>query len=248
MPGLMVLPVSAARSGWATWPSLRAVRSRRSCAQGGVERRRRRSRSRPARPRPRCSIGLAVGREQRLRLRLERAAACGGPGKRRCRPVRPGSSPAPSAPASASGCGPRAGAACSPARGQPLDHLAGQPVVIGAAEPDAVELRSAWRSPSGWPSGRRRQVEQRGSPPRGRGSRRRHGPSRGGAGSCTAPPAGSPARGTRAGSRRRGAWTAWRRPAPWISGMWAKRGSSQPIAPIDLRSAGRCWSGGRRRG
>ncbi len=48
--------------------------------------------------------------------------------------------------------------------------------------------------------------------------------------SCAWPRAGSPYRRTRAPPGPRAAWTAWRPSGPWISGMWAKVGGSQPRA------------------
>ena len=132
MPGLTVLPVSAARSGCATWPSLRPlvsanVRSVASIAAGRILSRLVPRRHRAASASPPASAMRPPWAPS--------AAAPAAPGKQQNLRVLPESWRAPSALASAPGCGlqrgNRARGRCD-ARGG--EHLAGQSVVVGLTD------------------------------------------------------------------------------------------------------------------
>ena len=88
----------------------------------------------------------------------------------------------------------------------------------------------AWRNRSARASGRSPADRTPRSSPRSRRIRGRPGSSRAARDNCAARPADSPSRDRRRRPARHGAWRAWRRPDPWISGICAMTGTSQPSA------------------
>ncbi len=148
MRGLAVLPVSAARSGCATWPSFRPVARRTRAARRRC--RRRKNRSPPAPRRASRSSSLASAVSSACGLRLHRQRQRHAPGTPPCRPVPPASLRAPSdwASAPARGAPRRVPSARSGRWASRCRISRHQPVVVGLRGYRCRSGWSAWRSPS----------------------------------------------------------------------------------------------------